>query len=141
RTPLPRLLLSTASGYPKYDGTDALMLEGAGELLALPDGSYRPEVDGGAWRVVRSGSGFRVTDREGLYYFLGAHPEARLNDASGTGTRTFAWHLERIEDALGNAAVFTWTRDGDQLYLSKLAYGAYEVRFQYEPRPHPVPCR
>jgi RHS repeat-associated protein len=136
--PLPRLAISTASGFPKYDGSDTLLLEGAGELLALPGGAYRPQVDAGAWRVVKSGDGFRATDREGLYYFLGTHPEARQSDADETGKRVFAWNLERIEDALGNAAVFTWSRDGQQLYLVKLAYGAYEVRFQYESRPDVV---
>src|SRR6185295_8556987 len=49
----------------------------------------------------------------------------------------YAWHLRRIEDALGNIVVFDWIRDRAQLYLSRVAYGAYEVRFSYEPRPDP----
>lgn len=133
---LPRLVRSTANGYPKYDATDVLMLEGVGELVALDDGTYRPQVDDGAWRAARSGQGFRLIDREGLYYDMGVDASGRLADE--TETRVFAWHLERIEDALGNAATFTWVRDNSQLYLSKLAYGAYEVRFTYENRPDPI---
>jgi hypothetical protein len=98
------------------------MLEGAGELLAFPDGSLRPQVDAGAWRVVRSGGGFRATDREGLYYFLGTQPSGQLSDPA-QAAHVFAWHLERIEDALGNAVVFRGAQRRATL-PSKIAYGA-----------------
>src|SRR5262249_47549070 len=45
---------------------------------------------------------------------------------------------QRIEDSLGNVATFTWSRDGNQLYLALLAYGAYELKFNYENRPDPI---
>lgn len=140
--PLPRLVRSTVQGFPHYDATDVLMLEGAGELVALGGGAYRPQVDGGAWRAEALNAGFRLIDREGLYYYLGVDPAARLIDASqssGAGTsKIYAWHLERIEDALGNVVHFTWLRDSNQLYLSKLSYGVYEVQFHYEHRPDPI---
>jgi RHS repeat-associated protein len=133
--PMPRLLRSTATGYPQYTGEDTLMLEGAGPLLSTEPGLYRPQVDGGAWRAEASGDGFRLTDREGVFYFLGQSPGARLFKTSPGAERIYAWHLERIEDPLGNTIAFTWLRDKDQLYLSRLAYGVYEVRFNYQPRP------
>lgn len=132
--PLPRIMCSTARGFPRYDSSDRLLLEGAGELLALPDGAYRLEVEGGAWQVTAHEQGFRLTDRLGRYYFLGISPEARLADPSAPD-RTFAWHLERIEDALGNKVTFHWQREGAQLYLAAVAYSIYEARLHYGPRP------
>ena len=129
--PLPRIIRSTARGYPQYDSSDALMLEGAGEILKAADGTLRLEVDQGAWRIEKSGEGFRLLDREGSAYLLGVDAAARLSN----GARTFAWQLERIEDALGNSVAFEWLRDGGQLYLASFSYGPYGVQFDYEPRP------
>ena len=134
--PLPRLLRSTASGFPLFTAADTLMLEGVGELLAVGSKfAFRPQVDGAAWRAQAEGDGFRLTDREGLYYFLGTTPAARLTDS--LGAKVYAWHLERVEDALGNSATFEWQRDGNQLYLNVVSYGGYEVRFHYETRLDP----
>lgn len=137
RLALPRLILDTEQGFPKYDGSDMLLLEGAGPLLALGGGAYRSKVDGGAWRTQASGDGFRLTDRAGLYYYLGAAAEARISDPANPA-HVFAWNLERIEDALGNAATFSWNRDGSVLYLDRVSYGRYEIRFTYEQRPDPI---
>ena len=131
--PLPRLVRSVAQGFPRYDDTDTLVLEGAGELLALPGGELRPLVDAGLWRVRAAGDGFVLTDRSGLRYTLGSSRSARLSDPTDAA-RVFAWHVERIDDALGNAVTFSWLRDGAQLYLQGVGYGAYEVVFAYGPR-------
>ncbi len=134
--PLPRLLRSTSQRFPRYDDTDHLVLEGAGELMRLPGGAYRPQVDGGAWRAEQLEAGFRLIDHAGQYFLTGTTPAARLSDANGQ--RVYAWHLERIEDPLGNIAAFEWLRDGLQLYLSSLSYGQYNLAFNYEERPDPV---
>jgi RHS repeat-associated protein len=136
--PLPRLLRSTAQGYPRYDDTDTLTLEGVGDLVRLGGGAFRPQVDAGAWRVAASGSGFQATDREGLFYFFGTDPSGRLTGTGSDAGKVFAWHLQRIEDSLGNAVTFTWMRDANQLYLSSIAYGAYLVAFKYGARPDRV---
>src|SRR5574341_219699 len=104
---LPRLLRSTVRGVPTYGARDELMLEGAGELVALADGTLRPRVDAGAWRAAREGDGFRLTDRNGLQYVLGTTAAARLCDPARPD-RVYAWQLERIEDALGNVATVKW---------------------------------
>lgn len=132
--PLPRLMRSVVHGFPRYDGTDTLVLEGAGELLALPGGEFRPLVDAGVWRVRADGDGFLLTDRSGLQYALGTSGPARLSDPADPA-RVFAWHVERIDDALGNTVTLSWRRDDAQLYLDRVEYGAYEVVFAYEPRP------
>lgn len=136
---LPRIVRSIAHGYPRYAESDPLMLESAGELLMLPDGSLQPVVDGGLWRIKRQGEGFELTDRGGSIYSLGVSADARMFDATGgepnTRGTTFAWHLERIEDALGNAAVFGWARDGNQLLLASIDYGPFSIVFKYDDRP------
>jgi RHS repeat-associated protein len=133
--PLPRLVLSLLHGFPRYDGSDTLLLEGVGEVVVPGNGTLRPQVDQGEWRIATSGEGYRLRDRQGLQYVLGTSPAARLSDVDGPVTRVWAWQLERIEDALGNAVDFGWLRDGRQLYLETVSYGAYLVRFQYGPRP------
>lgn len=136
---LPRIVRSSAHGFPRYEPTDSLMLEGAGELVAMGDGSLRPVVDGGAWRVEIKGDGYQLTDRAGSIYTLGTSPVARMFDAvanpDGAASATFAWHLEGIADALGNAAVFEWAREGNQLYLARVTYGVYRIDFSYAARP------
>ena len=137
--PLARILRSTANRFPHFDESDTLMLEGAGEVLVLPGKRYRLQVDGGLWNIEAEGDEFRLTDRAGIRYHLGSDDSSRLTGADGVGrTAVYAWHLASIEDPLGNLAIFTWARDQRQLYLSKVAYGAYELRFQYESRPDPV---
>ncbi len=134
--PLPRLIRSIARGLPSYDADNSLMLEGAGELLSLGNGKHRLQVDGGLWSVEASGEGFQLTDRNGLRFFLGRSSAGQLRNVDASGNvQVYAWHLERIEDSLGNAVLFEWRREGVQLYLAKASYGAYEVRFAYSTRP------
>jgi len=96
---LPRLLIDTEYGFPNYDGNDPILLEGAGQLLALGGGVYRPRVDGGAWRIQKSGSGFTLMTRDGAVYTLGVDAAARLADPANPAN-IFAWYLESIVDAL-----------------------------------------
>ncbi len=130
---LPRLLIDTEYGFPNYDGNDPILLEGAGQLLALGGGVYRPRVDGGAWRIQKSGSGFTLMTRDGAVYALGVDAAARLADPANPAN-IFAWYLESIVDALGYTATFTWRSDRGQLYLDTIAYGAYKLVFTYQAR-------
>lgn len=132
--PLPRIIRDTVHGYPTYAGGDTLVLEGAGPLVDLGGGAYRPQVDGGAWHAEANGAGFRLIDRQGWFYDCGVTAGGQLADPTDAG-RIFAWHLERISDPLGNSAAFTWQRDRGQLYLASVAYGGYELVFAYEGRP------
>ena len=128
---------SIAHGVPRYEDGDLLILEGAGSL-ALPDGNLQPIVDGGAWRIRQLETDSSLTDRSGSIYTLGASSSTRQFDAAGNSdgpvAATFAWHLGRIEDALGNAVAFSWARDGNQLYLASVDYGAYRIVFHYADR-------
>jgi len=131
---LPRLLIDTEYGFPNYDGHDPILLEGAGLLLSLGGSAYRPQVDGGAWRVQKSGSGFILMSRDGTLYTLGTDAATSLADPANPAN-IFAWHLESIVDALGYKAAFTWLSDRGQLYLDTIEYGAYRIVFTYETRP------
>ena len=81
---LPRILRSLAHGVPRYDTSDPLVLEGAGELLPLGDGRLQPIVDAGAWRVAVSGEGYQLMDRAGTTY-TPTSEGARLFDAGDQG--------------------------------------------------------
>jgi RHS repeat-associated protein len=129
----PRLVIDTEYGFPNYDGSDTILLEGAGPLLALGGGVYRPQVDGGAWRIQQSGAGFQMMTREAAVYTVGVDAAARMADPANSAN-VFAWYLESIVDALGYKATFTWRSDGGQLYLDTIAYGAYAIAFTYEAR-------
>ncbi|MBA3588460.1 toxin TcdB middle/N-terminal domain-containing protein [Methylibium sp.] len=132
---LPRILRSTMIGRPRYDNSDTLVLEGSGPLVRLPDGSLRPEVETGDWRIERLGDGFRVTDRAGTRYELGTSADSRI---AGLAGGTWAWLAHRVEDNLGQTATFTWRASGAQRYLDELTYGPYRVEFHHEPRPDPL---
>jgi len=132
---LPRLLRSTMVGQPHYDASDTLVLESSGPLVRLPDGSLRPEVETGDWRIEPLGDGFRVTDRAGQRYELGTTDDSRI---PGLGGGTWAWLLHAIEDNLGNVARFDWRVAGTQRYLQAVSYGPYRVALTYEPRPDPL---
>ena len=133
--PLPRLLRTTTGGRPSYTDDDTLVLEGSGPLVRFPDGTLRPEVETGEWRVESSGDGFLATDRAGTRYELGTTPDSRI---PGMGDGTWSWLLTRIVDNLDNAAELTWRAAGSQRYLERVAYGPYEVVLRYGPRPDPL---
>src|SRR5262249_47309142 len=104
-------------------------------LVRLDDGSLRPEVETGDWRIERLGNGFRVTDRAGTRFELGLSDDSRIPGLAGG---TWAWLLHGIEDNLGNVARFTWRMAGAQRYLQSIVYGPYRVELVYEPRPDPL---
>jgi RHS repeat-associated protein len=133
--PLPRLLRTTTGGRPAYSDDDVLVLEGSGPLVRFSDGTLRPEVETGEWRVGTSGDGFLATDRAGTRYELGTTPDSRI---PGIGDAMWSWLLARIVDNLGNAVEFTWRAAGSQRYLERVAYGPFEVLFHYGPRPDPL---
>ncbi|MET8995391.1 SpvB/TcaC N-terminal domain-containing protein [Amycolatopsis sp. NPDC004169] len=77
---------------------------------------------GPAGRLARHGDGFLLTTRSGLRHLLGPGED---------GT----WYLDRTEDAFGTTTAFGWAHHSGQAYLTRVAYGPYEVEFSYEPRP------
>lgn len=137
--PLPRILRSAAGGFPSFDGTDTLVLEGSGPLVRTVGGGLRPEVDSGDWRITLNGAtdddGFVVTDRNGTRFHLGVTAAGRVLGAANVPA---AWLLERIEDNLGESATIEWVNDNGANLLGSVTYGPYRVELRYEDRPDPI---
>ncbi|QCB93559.1 toxin TcdB middle/N-terminal domain-containing protein [Cellulomonas shaoxiangyii] len=133
---LPRVEVSTDGRLPAHDGTDVLVVPGAGPLVAVPGdpGAFVPETDGLGWRVRRTGDGFTVTDRSGLRHVLGTTPGARVADPADPG-RVHAWLLERSVRPAGQEIAYTWAADG---LLTDVRWAAYRLELHYEERPDPV---
>ena len=129
---LPRLVRTTTIGRPTYTDQDTLVLEGSGPLVRLPDGSLRPQVETGDWRIEADGDGFLATDRAGTRFQLGTTPDSRI---VGAGGGIWAWQLSAIEDNLGQQTTFTWRAADAQRYLDTVSWGPFELRFGYESRP------
>src|SRR5581483_7878848 len=138
--PLPRLLRSTSFGRPRFDERDTIVLEGSGPLV-VDGAALRPQVDTGDWRIEAANaadapgtyaSGFVVTDRAGTRFLLGSSPDSRLDGSTGV---PWMWLLHQIEDNVGGTVDLTWATDSTQRYLETMAFGVYELRFAYEPRP------
>ncbi|MCU1659769.1 MAG: hypothetical protein JWO57_4425 [Pseudonocardiales bacterium] len=129
---LPRLIRSTTIGRPRYDDADTLVLDGSGPLVRLPDGSLRPQVETGDWYITADGAGYVATDRAGTRFHLGTTTDSRV---VGVGGGTWAWLLHAIEDNLGEFTTFTWRVADTQRYLDTVAWGPFELRLGYEPRP------
>lgn len=129
---LPRIVRSVMIGRPRYDDSDTLVLEGSGPLVRLPDGSLRPEVETGDWRIEPANAGFRVTDRAGMRYEMGQDDASRIPGLEGA---VWAWLVHQIEDNLGYTARFYWRAAGVQRYLERVAYGPYRLQFHYASRP------
>ncbi|MDQ1364935.1 MAG: hypothetical protein QOE57_977 [Acidimicrobiaceae bacterium] len=129
---LPRLIRSTMVGRPRYDDSDTLVLDGSGPLVRMPDGSLRPQVETGEWRIDASGDGYVATDRAGTRFHLGVTPDSRI---TGAGGGTWAWLLHQIEDNLGELTTFTWRTSDAQRYLDTATWGPFALHFGYEPRP------
>ena len=129
---LPRLMRTTTIGRPSYTDADTLVLDGSGPLVRLPDGTLRPQVETGDWRIEAEGDGYVATDRAGIRFHLGTTPDSRIPGLAGG---TWAWLLQAIEDNLGEQTVFSWRGADAQRYLDTITWGPFALRFGYEPRP------
>jgi RHS repeat-associated protein len=130
---------STEKRIPTYDDSlDQLVLVGGGELIDKGDGSLIVKKNPHNWQVHKEGQGFRLTDRDGTYYRLGVTEQAQLFTVESGVKKVFQWLLEEKEDPMGNKVSFSYERNNNQLYLSKIEYSIYSIAFHYEDRPDPV---
>ncbi len=130
---------STNKKLPTYrDEEDTFILKGGGELVDVGEGKYRLRVSDNTWKIERDGEGFKLQDGEGKFYRLGVTEQAQLCVNENGSKKVCRWCLEEIEDTFGNKVIFSYLRDGNQLYLKQVDYSIYTLRFEYEERPDPV---
>jgi RHS repeat-associated protein len=125
------------AGVPTYGAADRFMLVGVGELVPMPDGGWRPEVDTLGWRIRRHGDGWEITDRDGVRYLLGLTVDGQVRLP---GNRVASWLLESGTDTAGNTIAYAYrgAAPGADRLLAEVAWGTYQLRFGYEPRPDPL---
>lgn len=128
---------STNKCIPTYSDTDQLILIGGGELVDIGEEKYRLKIDTNGWQFRREGEGFRIIDNQGKYYRLGMTENSRLNTEIEGIPKTFCWYIEEIEDNLGYKVNYSYLRDGNALYLERIDYSIYTVKFNYEERVDP----
>ncbi len=127
------------AGVPTYGAADRFTLAGVGELIPMPDGSWRPEVDTLTWRIRRVGAGWEITDRDGTVHELGQTADGQVA-LPGGGSRIASWLLERSTDTGGNAIGYAYrgAAAGAMRLPDTISWGGYQLRFGYQPRPDPL---
>jgi hypothetical protein len=98
------------------------------ELVALADGSFRAENEGGFLRYTRVGSGWEARTPEGTRILFG---QSVATQVSADG-RVFAWCIERQVDKHGNAIEFEYFVDPAtpaQKHLRRVRWGQPNAGF------------
>ena len=122
------------AGRPRYDDDRHARARGLRPAAAHPGRRLRPEVDTGDWRIEPprlQRRGFVATDRAGNRFQLGTTADSRIAGPAGI---PWAWllHASRTTSAPRPRSRGSRRRAALPRHV---AYGVYEVRFAYEPRP------
>ncbi|MCU1348329.1 MAG: hypothetical protein JWO56_1359, partial [Acidobacteria bacterium] len=137
--PVPRIQIDTDTGVPDYLAPRYVM---DGEtLVPMGGGVFRPRVENAFHRIRQMGEGWELTDKGGNVTLFGATAEARVSGDVLGAPRTFEWLASSTRDTSGNEVRYSYIRDRGALYLSVVAYAAFDIRFEYEPRPDPSVSR
>jgi RHS repeat-associated protein len=132
--PLPRVHRSLRRGVPRYDETDTFVLEMPGALVDLEPvpgsaNGYRAEIESGFFRIGfdRSNNSWKVIDKLGVTFTFGTASSSRTGRSPDT-SGTFAWLLDRVEDAAGNRIDFQYRQSindtGSTGLPQRIRYGA-----------------
>ena len=123
---------STKKGLPKYDNTDTFVFASSGSsgdlvLIDAAANQYRQKIETGFMKYVFDGtaSKWTVWDKSGTKYTFGSSADSRI--VNSDGTKVFAWFLDKVEDVYGNSVIFTYEKDGGQIYPSRVIYTANAV--------------
>ncbi|MEV6230146.1 toxin TcdB middle/N-terminal domain-containing protein [Saccharopolyspora shandongensis] len=123
--------------FLRYDASDPIALDGHGDLVELPGGTWRPREDLLFARITRPdgpGGGWVQRDPSGTVRRFGSGPDSRISDPDDPG-RVLAWAIDAEVDSCGNHTTFRWNRDGNNLYLAEVRWSVYRLALGYEPRP------
>ena len=126
-----RTSVTPASAPPDPTATGTYSLVGVGDLVDMGANRYRPTVDATGLLiefVERLVDGDRQ-DRPPL------HPRLDRARRRLPGSPPAAWLIDSCTDSAGNAIIYTWPADGGGLLPQSIAWGTYQLVFQYESRP------
>lgn len=130
--PLARIQIDTDRGVADYLEPQ-FILDGE-TLVEMGGGRFRPRVENAFHRIQRVAEGWEITDKSGALTRLGTTAAARVTGPMPGDERTFAWLADAMRDTSGNEVTYEYLKDGGQLYVSRVAYAAFEIRFIYEAR-------
>ncbi len=122
---------SGASPLNQYDDDRGFVFSFQGvntRLVFIAGNEYRPEIDHGSWlRFAYVNPSWEVTDKNGTKFYFGESSASRMEHPlfpAGQGSAVFRWQLNRIRDSNGNETTLAYTKNGNQLYLSRISYNA-----------------
>ena len=133
---LPHVQIDTDAGVADYLAPTFVF--GGETLLEMPDGTFRPQVENAFHRIRRAGDGWEFTDRSGNLTLYGTTAGSRISGEIDGTARIFAWLPDLVRDTSGNEIRYEYLRDGGNLYLSRIVYAKFEVRFEYAERHDPT---
>lgn len=143
---LPRITRKTDKGLPRYDDaqeSDVFLLSGAEDLVpVLVNGRrhvdtesypgytirrYRPRLEGlfariERWTSVDGETHWRSITGDNVLTLYGLAPEQRVADP-GDASRVFSWLISETRDDKGNAIAYSYSKDGENPYLTRIHYG------------------
>lgn len=118
---VPSIRVRTDNGLPRFNSSDAFELVGLGipsDLLAMPDGYFRPQYESGTFARVAHAAGsneWEVRTREGITYRFGGGAEF----VEAEGARIATYLLREMLDLHGHRIAYAWdTREGHALLTS-----------------------
>lgn len=124
---------STKKGLD-YEGTEFIAAINGSSVELVPRGEWgtgyygaKIESDFTKFNLVSSNgsSGWVATTREGIKYFYGRTSSSRQDDPDES-SNIYKWCLDRVEDPNGNYMEFTYTKDENQIYPSRIRYTGNE---------------
>ena len=128
-----RTKVTPSSAPPDPTATGTYSLVGVGDLVAMGANRYRPVVDATGLLIEFANGSWSVTDKTDLQCTLGSTSASQM-----PGSPPAAWLIDSCRDSAGNAITYTWTADGGWLLPQSIAWGTYQLLFQYESRPDVV---
>jgi YD repeat-containing protein len=89
--------------------------------------SYQSKIESGSFYSYKNHSDryWVVTDKTGTVYTFGKNTSARVE--SSDSTKIGKWMLEEIRDTNGNYITYEYTKDGNQVYPSKITYTGHDT--------------
>ncbi len=118
----PGIRRSLRLGVPAYDATDELELVGmpvSGQLVPLPDGTYRVESQANRYTGRAVAGGFELVDPNGVIYRLGETTAGR----KASGSQVAFWYLEQIQYTNGQTIDYRYAQDQGEVYLAGITWG------------------